>query len=64
MRYLKVEIEGKYIGTDSTLYSPLDEGADYSEEELVAMAQDMVNQEYAWGHEVVEEGQVPAGERQ
>ena len=63
MRYLKVDIEGKYIGDDRTIYQPLDEGVEYTDADLEQYAQDVVNQEFAWGHDVVSEDQVPESER-
>ncbi|MEX1655555.1 hypothetical protein ABZ960_20640 [Streptomyces pseudovenezuelae] len=63
MRYLKVDIEGKYVGTDQTIYQPLDEGLEYTAEDLERWAQDIVNQEYSWGHDVVDEADVPEDQR-
>lgn len=62
-KYLKVEIEGKYVGQDTTVYQPLEDGEEYSEKELKEWAQDLVNQEYSWGHSVVDEDEVPEDER-
>jgi hypothetical protein len=57
--YLKVYIEGKFVGTDTTVYEKLDDLTLYSPEELEGIAQDIVNNEYSWGHEVVDESEVP-----
>jgi hypothetical protein len=61
-KYLKVEIEGKYVGQDVTVYQPLDD-EEYSEKELEEWAQDLVNNEFTWGHSVVDEEDVPEDER-
>ncbi|WP_327292483.1 hypothetical protein [Streptomyces sp. NBC_01198] len=63
-RYVKVDIEGKFVGTDVTVFTPLDDGKEYSPDELEEIAQDVVNQEYTWGFDVVDESEVPEGERQ
>lgn len=67
--YLKVHIEGPYVSDNHDRYEELEDYLDedgdvtYSDSELLSHAQDMVNQFYTWGHEVVTEDQVPEGER-
>ena len=63
MKYLKVDIEGPVIGSDSTEYVALDDGKTYSEEELIEIGQDAVNQVFTWGTSVVDESEVPESER-
>ncbi|ATI18761.1 hypothetical protein SEA_DAUDAU_60 [Streptomyces phage Daudau] len=64
VRYVKVDIEGKFIGSDVTVYAPLEDGVEYTPDEIEDIAQDLVNQEYTWGHDVVDESEVPEDERQ
>ncbi|QDP44261.1 hypothetical protein KGG70_gp23 [Streptomyces phage Celia] len=63
MRYLKVEIEGRFINTDITTYVPLEEGDEKDDALLEQLAQEAVNQEMPWGFAVVDESEVPEGER-
>jgi len=63
-RYLKVHVEGCHVGCDADLYAALDhpEG-EYKAGELEQWAQDLVNERHSWGYEVVDESDVPEGER-
>lgn len=63
MKYLKVEIEGKFTSSDITAYTPLDPLTEYSDVDLRELGQEIVNNELPWGYEVVDEDDVPEGER-
>ncbi|AVO22544.1 hypothetical protein PBI_PAEDORE_61 [Streptomyces phage Paedore] len=63
MKYLKVEIEGKFVGSDVTLYARLDGDEEYTDADLDEIAQNLVNEEFPWGQSVVDERDVPEGER-
>lgn len=62
-RYLRVSISGKY--GDEVHYTPLEDGVDYTWEELQQIGQDVVNEEYSWGigEELLDESEVPEGKR-
>lgn len=59
-KYLKVVIDGKY--DSETHYIEL-EDQEYTEAELLQFGQDIVNEQYSWGQSVVDESEVPEGER-
>lgn len=61
MKYLRVNISGRY--GDEHVYERLDPLTEYSEKDLEEIGQDLVNQEYSWGVEVVDEEEVPEDER-
>ena len=62
-RYLRVDIEGCVQGCcERPLYSELSKD-EYTEEQLLAIGQDMANEEHSWGMAVVSEDEVPEGER-
>lgn len=61
MKYLKVTVNSRY--GDETLYTPLDEGAEYTESDLLEIGQDLMNNEFSWGMEEVDESEVPEGDR-
>lgn len=61
MKYLRVSISGRY--GDEQVYERLDPLTEYSERDLKEIGQDLVNQEYSWGVEVVDEEEVPEDER-
>ncbi|AFU62113.1 hypothetical protein D854_gp29 [Streptomyces phage R4] len=63
MKYLKVEIEGKFVGSDVTLYARLDGDEEYTDADLDEIAQNLVNEEFPWGQSVVDERDVPEGDR-
>jgi len=63
VKYLKVEIEGKFVGSDVTLYARLDGDEEYTDADLDEIAQNLVNEEFPWGQSVVDERDVPEGER-
>ena len=63
MKYLKVDIEGKFVGSDVTLYARLDGDEEYTDADLDEIAQNLVNEEFPWGQSVVDERDVPEGER-
>lgn len=63
MRYLKVHVEGCNVGCGGALYSALDDLTRYTEEDLLQIGQDMANEEHSWGMEVVDESEVPEGDR-
>ena len=63
MKYLKVTIETPY---DTIVrYTPLDDNTEYSEADLVAVGQDVVNEVCSWGigEGPIDESEVPEGER-
>lgn len=63
MRYLKVTIETPY---DTLVrYTPLEDGKEYSEDDLMAIGQDLVNEVCSWGigERLLDESEVPEGER-
>lgn len=68
-RYLKVHIEGPGVHDEVTKYEELEDYLDedgeptWTEDEVLARAQDIVNEVYSWGHEVLTEDQVPEGDR-
>lgn len=64
-KYLKVHIEGPCINDDVTKYEELEDydESPWTEAELLDRAQEMVNETYTWGHDVVNEEDVPEGER-
>lgn len=61
MKYLKVTVEGPYDTT--TVYERLDPLTEYPEEDLLRMGADLVQNVYSWGHAVVDEDEVPVGDR-
>lgn len=61
MKYLKVHIEGKYVGTDEVSYHRLD-GSE-TLEDLDAIAREQFEQYAEYGHEVVDEDEVDEGDR-
>ncbi|AFO10925.1 hypothetical protein ELB20_59 [Streptomyces phage phiELB20] len=63
MKYLKVDIEGKFVGSDVTLYARLDGDEEYTDADLDEIAQNLVNEEYPWGQSIVDERDVPEGDR-
>lgn len=60
-RYIRVHVEGPTIGSDQTLYGKLDD--DVTEDEALQIGQDLINEAYPWGHDVIDESEVPEGER-
>ena len=63
MRYLKVTIETPF---DTLVrHTPLDDDKEYSEDDLLAIGQDVVNEVCSWsiGEGPVDESEVPEGER-
>lgn len=68
MKYLRVTVEGCHVNCNADLYTALDQLSDeqggYTEEVLLEIGQEMVNEHMGgWGHEVVDEDQVPVGDR-
>lgn len=63
MKYLKVSLETPYDSVD--LYAPLEEGQEYSQDDLLQIGQDAVNNWCSWGigDGPVDESEVPEGER-
>jgi hypothetical protein len=61
MKYLKVIVSSRY--GDETLYAPLENGKRYTSGELLEIGQDLVNNEFSWGMEEVDESEVPEGDR-
>jgi len=63
MKYLRVTVDGPYE-TD-VLYVPLEDGQEYTQEELVRVGQDAVNDRYSWGigDGPIDEDEVPEDER-
>ena len=63
MKYLRVSLETPYDSVD--LYAPLEDGREYSQEELLEAGQDMVNNWCSWGigDGPVDESEVPENER-
>lgn len=63
MRYLKVTIETPF---DTLVrYTPLDDGTEYSQADLIQIGQDLVNEVCSWGigERLLDESEVPEGER-
>jgi hypothetical protein len=58
-KYLRVTISGPY--NEEIRYVPLDDGVEYSWEELQQIGQDVVNEVYSWGidEELLDEEDVP-----
>lgn len=64
MRYLKVHVEGCHPGCQADLYEALDDLCDYTEKDFEAIAQDAVNEHIgSWSMELVDEDDVPEGDR-
>lgn len=61
MKYLRVTVEGPYDTT--TVYEALDPLTEYTEKDLLEIGQDVVQNVYTWGHAVVDESEVPDGDR-
>jgi hypothetical protein len=62
-KYLRVDIEGCVQGcSKDPVYTPLDD-VEYTDEELCDIGQDAANEEHSWGYKVVDESEVPEGER-
>lgn len=57
--YLRVHVETRHDQED--LYSRID--GDETEEQLLAIGQDMVNGYASWGIDTVDESEVPEGDR-
>lgn len=63
MKYLRIDIEGCVQGCcDSPLYAGLSDPP-YTEDQLLQIGQDMVNEVHSWGHSVVDEDEVPERDR-
>ena len=62
-KYLKVSIEGPVIGSDVTHYEKLDGLTGYTEKDLDQIAADVVANYYSYGGSVVDESEVPEGDR-
>ena len=63
MRYLKVTIETPH---DTIVrYTPLEDGVEYSEADLLQIGQDIVNEVCSWGigEGAIDESEVPEEER-
>lgn len=63
MRYLKVTIETPY---DTIVrYTPVEDGTEYSRDDLEKIGQNTVNEVCSWGigEGLVDESEVPEGER-
>lgn len=64
MKYLRVDVEGCVQGCcNDPLYSGLDPLTEYDEDALLEIGQDMVNEQHSWGFRVVDEEDVPEGDR-
>lgn len=63
MKYLKVMIEGPVVGSDVTHYEKLDPLTEYTEKDLDQVAADVVGNYYSYGHQTVDEADVPERER-
>lgn len=64
MKYLRVDVEGCVLGCcNNPIYEPLDPLTEYTEEDLLSIGQDVVNEQHSWGYVVVDEDEVPEGER-
>lgn len=62
-KYLKVTVETPF---DTIVrYTPLDDGEEYSEADLLAIGQDVVNEVCSWGigERLLDESEVPEEER-
>lgn len=63
MKYLRVDVEGCVVGCcNEPLYARLDSPS-YTEDELLTIGQDMVNEQHSWGFQQVDEEDVPEGDR-
>lgn len=62
-RYLKVEIEGCNVGCGQTVYARLDDLTEYTDDDLEEIGQDEANEVHSWGYSVVDESEVPEGDR-
>jgi hypothetical protein len=62
-KYLRVSVETPYDSVD--LYAPLEDGEEYTQEDLLAIGQDTVNNWCSWGigEGPIDESEVPEGER-
>jgi len=64
VKYLRVDVEGCHINCDETLYTPLDPLTQYTEKDLLEIGQEMVNEHVGgWGCKVIDEDEVPEGDR-
>lgn len=63
MKYLRVQVEGPVIGSNRTVFEPL-EDREYDEKELDEISQDLAAEVFSWGHSVVDESEVPESERE
>lgn len=63
MKYLRVHIEGPVVGSDVTHYEPMDGVTEYTERDLDEIAAEAVQNYYSYGHKVVDESEVPEGDR-
>lgn len=63
MKWLRVDIEGCVQGCcQQPVYCGLDR-EDYSDEELREFAQDIANETHSFGYRMVDESEVPEGEK-
>lgn len=62
-KYLKIVIESQFVGQDITQYIELSDDEVDNESLLVELGQQAVNEAYPWGHDVVDEADVPESER-
>jgi hypothetical protein len=61
--YIRVDVEGCVQGCcNDPLYGRLD-NPPYTEDQLLEIGQDMVNEQHSWGYHVVNEEDVPEDER-
>lgn len=61
MRYLRVDIEIPYDST--AVFTPLDPLTEYTDKDLEQLAEDLFHNECNYGYSVVDESDVPEGER-
>lgn len=64
MKYLRIDIEGCVQGCCSRpIYTALDSLTEYDEDDLVEIGRDVANEQHSWGYSVVDESEVPEGDR-
>jgi hypothetical protein len=64
VKYLRVDIEGCVQGCcNQPVYARLDPLTEYSDKDLGEIAQEEANEVHSFGYRLVDESEVPKGER-
>lgn len=64
MKYLRIDIEGCVQGCcEQPVYARLDPLTEYTDKDLDEIAQEEANQVHSFGYHLVDESEVPEGER-